>query len=126
MSLPPSTAPATLSTSGYQDGLGRRVLVFDREFGGMLERLVLRPELAAFEKALRERLTRLTSLEDERFARVRAVERDAATGALTVLSEFIEGYRLSELLEIAATEARDENAAPSVDVALGYLLELLP
>ena len=37
------------SSSGYEDGLGRRVLAFDRETGEMLERLVLRPELSAFE-----------------------------------------------------------------------------
>jgi hypothetical protein len=126
MSLPPSTASATLSTSGYQDGLGRRVLAFDREYGVMLERLLLRPELSAFGHALGAQLSHLASIEDERFARMRAVERDPETGALTVLSEFVEGQRLSELLDIAATEVRDENAAPGLDVALGFLLELLP
>ena len=40
------------SSSGYEDGLGHRVLSFDRETGEMLERLVLRPELTAFEAAL--------------------------------------------------------------------------
>ena len=43
------------SSSGYEDGLGRRVLAFDRETGEMLERLILRPELSAFEEALSTR-----------------------------------------------------------------------
>ena len=44
------------SSSGYTDGLGTRVLGFDRESGGMLERLVLRPELNVFEAVLTERI----------------------------------------------------------------------
>ena len=50
----------------------------------MLERLTVRPELAAFESLLRERVDRLGGLEDERIARPRSVERDA-DGALVVL-----------------------------------------
>jgi hypothetical protein len=113
MSLPPLDAPASLSTSGYEDGLGRRVLVFDREYGIMLERLLLRPELGAFEQALAARQSRLAAIEDERFARVRAVERDPETGRLTVLSEFVAGQRLSDLLDAAQTITRDENAPPA-------------
>jgi kynureninase len=37
---------ASLSSSGFSDGLGHRVLAFDREEGVMLERLYVRPELA--------------------------------------------------------------------------------
>ena len=43
----------------------------------MLERLVLRPELSAFEAALRERMAIVAGLEDERFTRPREIERDA-------------------------------------------------
>ena len=50
------------------------------------------------------------------------VERDPATGELTVLSEFITGSRLSDLLEATA----DASIVPGVDVALGYLLDGLP
>jgi hypothetical protein len=113
--------PATSTTSsGFADGLGRRVLAFDREEGVMLERLVLRPELAAFEGILRDRVERLGGLEDERLARPRTVEREA--GGLAVVSEFVPGSRLSDLLETSAGLGH----APGVDAALGFLLDVLP
>ena len=86
----------------------------------MLERLVLRPELAAFEGILRDRVERLGGLEDERLARPRTVEREA--GGLAVVSEFVPGSRLSDLLETSA----DLGHAPGVDAALGFLLDVLP
>jgi hypothetical protein len=120
--LSPSRAlAASTSSSGFADGLGRRTLAFDREEGVMLERLVVRPELAAFEKLLRERIDRVAALEDERIARPRTIERDA-DGGLVVVSEFVPGRRLSELLDISA----ERGVAPGVDVACGYLLDVLP
>ena len=110
-----------MSSSGYADGLGRRALAFDREDGTMLERLVVRPELAAFEPAIRERIDRLATLDDERIARPRAIERET-DGSLVVVSEFVPGSRLCDLLDTAAQQA----AVPGVDVALGYLLDVLP
>ena len=50
------------------------------------------------------------------------MERDPATGELTVLAEFITGSRLSDLFEATA----DAAIVPGVDVALGYMLESLP
>ena len=88
----------------------------------MLERVHVQPELAAFESLIRDRAVRLATFEDERFARPDRVERDPATGELTVLAEFITGSRLSDLLEATA----DASIVPGVDVALGYLLENLP
>ena len=88
----------------------------------MLERAHVQPELAAFESLIRDRVARLATFEDERFARPERVERDAATGELTVLAEFITGSRLSDVLEATA----DASIVPGVDVALGYLLESLP
>jgi len=126
MTEPSVDHPVSLSTSGYKDGLGRRTLTFDRESGAMLERLHLRPELGAFEKALQERTDRLSSFKDERLAPVRAVERDHTSGALTIVSEFASGNRLSDLLDGSASQAREESATPGVDVALGLLLEVLP
>jgi hypothetical protein len=114
-------ASASLSSSGFADGLGRRVLAFDREEGVMLERLGLRPELAAFEQMLRERLERIASLEDERIARPRTVER-TADGGLVVASEFVPGMRLSDLLQAAA----EQGTAPGLDAAFGFLLDVLP
>jgi hypothetical protein len=109
------------SSSGYEDGLGRRVLVFDRETGDMLERLVLRPELSAFEAALRKRIAIVAGLEDERFARPRSIERDAQEH-LTVVSEYIAGHRLSDVLDAAA----EHGIVAGLDAGLGLLLELLP
>jgi hypothetical protein len=113
---------SSISSSGHIDGLGRRSLSFDRETGGMLERVHLRPELVPFEPVIRERIARLQSIEHERFARPVRIERDGSTGELTVLSEFVTGSRLSDLLEATA----DQAIVPGVDVALGYLLEALP
>jgi hypothetical protein len=124
MSAPPLDHPVSISTTGYEDGFGRRTLIFDREGGGMLERLHLRPELAAFEAPLRERMARLAAFEDERFARVRTIERDP-DGGLVVVSGFVAGTRICDLLD-AAAGAPGEVTTPGVDAALGFLLEILP
>ena len=110
-----------MTSSGFADGLGRRTLAFDREEGVMLERLVLRPELGAFETMLRDRLDALGTLEDERIARPRTIERDV-DGSLVVVSEFVPGSRLAELLDTAV----ENGTAPGMDAALGFLLDLLP
>jgi hypothetical protein len=123
MSAPLTDLPlSSISASGLVDGLGRRVLAFDRETGVMLERLVLRPELAAFEAAIKLRVDLLAGIDDERFARPGTVQRDRETGDLAVVSEFVAGSRLSDIIE-AAEEA---GLVPGVDVALGFLLEALP
>jgi hypothetical protein len=87
----------------------------------MLERLTLRPELGAFASMLRERVERVSALDDERIARPLTIEADA-DAALVVVSEFVPGSRLSDLLDTAA----DQGAAPGVDAAFGYLLDVLP
>jgi hypothetical protein len=123
MSAPQTDLPPSfISSSGHVDGLGRRLLTFNRESGAMMERLHLRPELSAFESAIRQRLELLAAFEDDRFARPYQVERNTETGELTVLSEFIAGSRLSDLLEAA----QDTGLVPGVDVALGFLLDALP
>src|SRR5919107_3384787 len=76
MSGPLPTTAASLSSSGFEDGLGRRLLAFDRETGDMLERLIVRAELGAFERVLLERIAAVGALEDERVARPRGIERD--------------------------------------------------
>lgn len=86
----------------------------------MLERLVLRPELGAFEAGLRERLDRLAALEDERIARPRSLERELS--GLAVVTEFVPGSRLSDLLERSAQLGH----VPGMDAALGFLLDVLP
>lgn len=117
----PLDSESSQSSSGYEDGLGRRALAFDRETGGMLERLVLRPELTAFEDALKERIAIVTGLEDERFARPRVVER-GDDGRLTVVSEYLAGRRLSDIIDAAA----EHGIVAGLDASIGLLLELLP
>ena len=109
------------SSTGYEDGLGRRVLGFDRESGTMLERLILRPELCAFEYALKERIAIVAGLDDERFAKPRTIEH-LVNGTLIVISEFVGGRRLSDIIEDAA----DHSIVAGLDAGLGLLLELLP
>jgi hypothetical protein len=86
----------------------------------MLERIVLRPELSAFAKAIGERLAVVVGLEDERFPRPRAVE--AREDRLTVVSEYLAGRRLSDIIDCAA----DHAIVAGLDAALGLLLEILP
>ena len=124
MAAPSTDYPAlgaSTSSSGFTDGLGRRSLAFDREGGTMLERLAVRAELSAFERSLRDRLDRIGAMDDERLAKPRSIER-APDGSLFVFSEFVPGTRLSDLLDATA----QEGSAPGVDVALGFLLDVLP
>ena len=121
MSAASLDSESSQSSSGYEDGLGRRVLAFDRETGDMLERLVLRPELSAFEQALRDSMAIVSTLEDERFTRPRAIER-GADDRLTVISECVAGRRLGDILDAAA----DHGIVAGLDAGLGLLLELLP
>ncbi len=74
-----STAPS-LSSSGYEDGLGRRTLAFDRETGGIQERLHLRPEFWAFERAIAARVRAAAERADAALARARAAIERAEVG----------------------------------------------
>jgi hypothetical protein len=121
MSALPDARAVSISSAGYEDGLGRRSVRFDREVGGMLECLRLRPELRAFEASLRRCAEAIARLEDERFVPVRAIERDAH--GLTVVSELVPGERLIDVIE-----ARQRDGAPvfGIDAAIGFLLQALP
>src|SRR4026208_2222873 len=124
MSEPATIIPVSVSASGYEDGLGRRTLEFDREAGVMLERLHLRPEFGAFQPFLKDSVTRLATFDDERFARLRGIER---TGhGISVLSQFVAGQRLCDLLEAARSLPADEASGPSVDADPGFLRGILP
>src|SRR4051812_2015169 len=117
----PTDAGAPESSSGYEDGLGRRVLAFDRESGEIRERLRLRPELRAFARVLHERLEILAALQDERLGRPRAIETQA-DGRLTVVSDYVPGRRLADMLDAAS----EQGIVAGVDAGLGLLLEVLP
>jgi hypothetical protein len=118
---PPDTRAVSISTAGYEDGLGRRSVRFDREVGGMLECLHLRPELWAFEANLRDAAAAIASLDDERFVRVRAIER--GPHGLVVVSEVVPGQRF---LDIIDTRERDDAGAFGIDASLGFLMQVLP
>jgi hypothetical protein len=91
--------------SVFADGLGDRVVTSDGATGELLQVLHLRPALTAvpsFEFALRERAARLANFRHASYARVRRIDRTPAMpGGLAVVSDHIEGTRLSELLRIA-------------------------
>ncbi len=100
----------------FADGLGERVVVADATTGELLQILRLRPALTAvpsFEFALRERTARLMNFRHAYYARVRRVDRGQANGTLAVVSDHVEGTRLSEILRVAHQRGiqLDTNAA---------------
>lgn len=121
MSGLPDISSSSISTAGYEDGLGRRSVRFNREVGGMLECLHLRPQFLVFEGALRARAEELARLDDERFAPVREFERDAA--GLRIISELVTGHRLIDVLD---TRQSDDGAVSGIDAAFGFLLQAMP
>src|SRR6187431_1173859 len=83
----------------FTDGLGDRVVAVDASTGDLLQILRVRPQLLAvpsFEFALRERAARLANFRHAYYARVRRVDRAMApTAALAIVSDHLEGTRLS-------------------------------
>jgi hypothetical protein len=88
----------------FLDRLGDRVQLTDRE-SGHVEVLRLRPELTAspfFEPAVRRRAEQLARFLHPNCARVRQIGRlPAPDGRLVIMSDAIDGWRLSEVLEAA-------------------------
>jgi hypothetical protein len=113
------TAPLV---AGFVDRLGDRVRLMDR--GTQVEVLRLRPELTAsplFEGAARRRTEQLARLEHPNYARVLQVARLAPPdGRLVIVSEAVDGWRLSEVLEAA-----DRLRLPIHSHALIFLLRQL-
>ena len=100
----------------FADGLGERVLAADATTGELLQVLRLRPELTAvpsFEFALRERTARLMNFRHAYYARVRRVDRLPGGGGLAIISDHVEGTRLSDLLRVTHQRGLqlDTNAA---------------
>jgi hypothetical protein len=95
------TAPLA---SGFLDRLGDRVQLTDRE-SGHVEILRLRPELTAsplFEPAVRRRAEQLAGFRHPNCANVRQIGRlPAPDGRLVIVSDAVDGWRLSEVLEAA-------------------------
>src|SRR5262245_62747800 len=96
------------------DGIGDRVVAADPGTGELLQILRLRPELTAvpsFEFALRERTARLTNFRHAYYARVRRIDR--LSGGLAIVSDHVEGTRLTDVLKVAHQRGLqlDTNAA---------------
>src|SRR3954465_10137499 len=119
MSVPSERPEAPL----FSDGLGDRVVAVDGATGDLLQILRLRPQLLAvpsFEFALRERAARLANFRHAYYARVRRIDRHP--GGLAIVSDHVEGVRLSEMLRVA--HARGLHL--DLSAALCLLRQLVP
>ena len=109
--------PATASQPEaplFTDGLGDRVVAVDAATGDLLQILRVRPQLLSvpsFEFALRERAARLANFRHAYYARVRRIDRHPS--GLAIVSDHVEGVRLSDMLRVAAAHGLviDLNAA---------------
>ena len=107
----------------FSDGLGDRVVAVDNTAGDLLQILRLRPTLlsvASFEFALRERTARLANFRHAYYARVRRVDR--YPGGLAIVSDHVEGTRLSEILRVAA----ERHLQLDINAALCLVRQLVP
>jgi hypothetical protein len=103
----------------FRDGFGDRFLAAETVGGVPVEVLCLRGDMSdspAFELALRDRAARLARFRSESYARVICVHRCTTTRELAIVSEHVEGIRLSALLRAAGTHQIpvDLNTALSV------------
>ena len=100
----PRRGVASWYTPGLSDGLGDRLLMFDNTSSASLEMLRFKRtfgEHPAFERKLRNRVARLESFTHASVAPVRAVEWLSADEGLALISNHVEGRRLSEVLHDA-------------------------
>lgn len=110
----------------FGDGLGDRTVTADGATGELLQILHIKPSLTAvpsFEFALRERSARLANFRHASYARVRRIDRTmGSVSALAIVSDHIEGTRLSELLRVA-----HERRLPfDINAALCLIRQLAP
>ena len=121
-----ATGPATAERPEaplFADGLGERVVAVDAATGDLLQILRVRPQLLAvpsFEFALRERAARLANFRHAYYARVRRIDRHP-TG-LAIVSDHVEGVRLSEMLRVA----QQRGLQLDLSAALCLLRQLVP
>jgi len=107
----------------FSDGLGDRVVAVDGGTGDLLQILRVRPELLAvpsFEFALRERAARLANFRHAYYGRVRRVDRHPS--GLAIVSDHVEGVRLSEILRVASARRLQLD----LNAALCLLRQLVP
>ncbi len=107
----------------FTDGLGDRVVAVDAATGDLLQILRVRPQLLAvpsFEFALRERAARLANFRHAYYGRVRRIDRQPA--GLAIVSDHVEGVRLSEMLRVAS----ERKLQLDLNAALCLLRQLVP
>ena len=110
----------------FSDGVGERVVAADGATGELLQILRLRPALLAvpsFEFALRERTARLANFRHAYYARVRRVDRGMPpASSLAIVSDHIEGTRLSDILRVA----HERGLQLDINAALCLIRQLVP
>jgi hypothetical protein len=110
----------------FSDGVGERVVAADGATGELLQILRLRPALTAvpsFEFALRERVARLANFRHAYYVRVRRVDRAmGAQSSLAIVSDHLEGTRLSDILRVA----HERNLQIDINAALCLIRQLVP
>jgi PEGA domain len=110
----------------FRDGLGERVVAADAATGELLQILRIRPALTAvpsFEFALRERTARLANFRHAYYGRVRRVDRvQLPAPGLAIVSDHVEGTRLSEILRVA----HDRQLQLDINAALCLIRQLVP
>lgn len=112
------------STPVFADGLGRRVIRLESAEAAPTEHLLLSPDLAShagFTDALAERAAKLQGRRLTAYARVQRIDLEGP-GGLSVVSEFVRGWRLADLLDVAESE----NLTLDIGVVMLLLRQLLP
>jgi hypothetical protein len=118
------TMPAASHPPVFVDGFGARHVLRDPDSGDLLEHLVFGAELVeapGFLVALGERVARLAAFRNACCARIGHLEA-LAPGGVALVSEFTEGWRLSQLLHITERE----RVPVEVGVVFGVIRQLLP
>ncbi len=110
----------------FSDGIGDRVVSTDGATGDLVQVLRINPALTAvpsFEFALRERVARLANFRHGYYARVRRVDRshNHATG-LSIVSDHVEGTRLSDILRVA----NERGLLLDINAAVCLIRQLVP
>ena len=109
----------------FADGLGERVVAADGATGELLQILRLRPALTAvpsFEFALRERAARLANFRHAYYARVRRIDRTQQASGLAIVSDHVEGTRLSDILRVA----HEKRLQLDINAAICLIRQLVP
>jgi hypothetical protein len=109
----------------FSDGLGERVVAADGATGELLQILRLRPALTAvpsFEFALRERAARLANFRHAYYARVRRIDRVQQASGLAIVSDHVEGTRLSDILRVA----HQKRLQLDINAAICLIRQLVP